>query len=177
MRTLARLLLVTAACCPLLCVAQASAATQPDATQPPANQHAILTVQGRGAQIYGCQPVGNTLQWVFQAPVARLFDPSGNEVGTHGDGPVWNYQDSSSIQGTLLAKKPSPDADSIPWLLLKAVNPQRTGILTTVEFIARSDTKGGIAPTTGCDAAHQGQLSYIPYTATYTFYSSSPAKN
>jgi hypothetical protein len=171
MPSLVRTLLLLATCSPLACPAQV-----PDVTHPPANQHAILTVRGRGSQIYNCQPVGNALQWVFQAPVARLFDTSGNEVGTHGDGPIWNYQDSSAIGGSLLAKTPSPEG-SIPWLLFKAVNPQRTGLLTTAEFISRSDTKGGIAPSTDCDAAHQGQLNYVPYTATYTFYSSNTAKN
>jgi hypothetical protein len=95
--------------------------------------------------------------------------------GTHGDGPVWNYEDGSSIQGVLAAKSNAPDQGSIPWLLLKAVNPTRTGILTTVEFIRRSDTHGGVAPVTGCDAAHQGELARVPYTATYTFYTSKPA--
>jgi len=54
------------------------------------------------------------------------------------------------------------------------VNPARTGILTTVDFIRRSDTHGGIAPTTGCDAQHVNENARIPYTATYTFYSAKP---
>ena len=142
-----------------------------DATQPRASQHAVLTVQGRGAQIYTCQPVAASFQWVFQAPVARLFDQNGAEVGTHADGPTWTMQDSSSIQGVLQTKQPAPDGANIPWLLLKAVKPQRSGILTAVEFIRRSDTQGGVAPATGCDATHKGDLARVPYAATYTFYS------
>jgi len=152
-------------------------AQAPDATQPPANQHAVLTVQGRGSQVYVCQQPNGAFQWVFQAPAARLFDASGREVGTHGDGPVWNYEDGSSIQGVLAAKSNAPGQGSIPWLLLKAVNPARTGVLTTVEFIRRSDTHGGVAPTAGCDATHQGELARVPYTAAYTFYTSKPASN
>jgi hypothetical protein len=174
MRSLVRLLLPFSVCVlfPLALVGQA-----PDATQPPSNQHVVLTVQGRGAQIYSCQPVGNTFQWIFQAPVARLFDDKGIEVGTHADGPTWTLQDSSSIQGVPVVKQASPDAANIPWLLLKAANPQRTGVLTTVELIRRSDTKGGIAPTAGCDATHKGDLARVPYTATYTFYSSAVPRN
>ena len=157
--------------------AQTPAATQTPANlQPPANEQAVLTLQGRGAQVYSCQQVGSTFQWVFQAPVARLFDASGVEVGTHADGPSWTYQDSSTIQGLLLAKTPAPAATDIPWLLLRAVKPLRTGILTTVEYIGRTNTQGGAAPAAGCDPIHKGDLARVPYTATYTFYSSAPAK-
>jgi hypothetical protein len=150
-------------------------AQQPDPTLPPPSEHPILTLHATGSQIYACQQVSsNSYQWTFIAPAARLFDAAGNEVATHGDGPTWNYQDSSSIQGIVQAKSPSPDPASVPWLLLKATNPQRTGILTTVDYIRRSDTHGGSAPTTGCDAAHQGDFTRVPYTAIYTFYSAKP---
>jgi hypothetical protein len=145
-----------------------------DKTLPPASEHPVLTLHAIGSQVYSCQRNGDTIQWTFIAPAARLFDDAGNEVATHGDGPVWNYQDSSSIQGVVQQKSPSPDPNSIPWLLLKAVNPARTGILTTVDFIRRSDTHGGIAPTTGCDAQHIDANVRVPYTATYTFYSAKP---
>jgi hypothetical protein len=151
-------------------------AQTPAPIQPPATQNVILTVQGRGSQTYNCQQTGSTFQWVFQAPVARLFDEKNVEVGTHGDGPSWTYQDSSAIQGLLLSKAPAPAATDIPWLLLKAVKPLRTGILTTAEYIARTNTQGGIAPAAGCDAIHKGDLIRVPYSATYTFYSSAPPK-
>ena len=147
-----------------------AAAQTPASTLPPATQHPILTVQGRGAQVYRCEGVGTTFQWTFRAPVARLFDAHDREVGTHGDGPTWTYQDASSIGGKVLAKT-SPDPASVPALLLQAVDPKRSGVLTPVEYIRRSDTHGGLAPATGCDAAHEGDLARIPYTATYTFYS------
>lgn len=145
-----------------------------DPTVPPAAQHAILTVQGRGAQVYRCEAVGGAFQWTFRAPVARLFDAQDREVGTHGDGPVWTYQDSSSVQGVVVAKS-TLDAGSIPSLLLQAASPKRVGLLTTVEYIRRSETHGGLAPAEGCDGAHQGDLVRVPYTAMYTFYSSKVA--
>jgi hypothetical protein len=109
---------------------------------------------------------------VFVAPAARLFDKDGVEVGTHGDGPVWHLQDGSSVLGKVIAKTPSPDAGSVPWLLVKAVSAMGGGRLAGVEFIRRSDTKGGVAPTAGCDAGHLGDIARVPYTTTYTFYSS-----
>ncbi len=151
-----------------------AAAQAPDPTAPPASQHAILTVEGRGAQVYRCEAAATGFQWTFRAPVARLFDAQDREVGSHGDGPSWTYQDSSSIRGAILARS-TPDAASIPALLLQAVNPARTGLLTAVEYIRRSAPHGGLAPTSGCDADHAGDLSRVPYTATYTFYSSKAA--
>jgi hypothetical protein len=140
-----------------------------DATTPPANEHEVLTVQGRGVQIYSCTKTPLGPQWVFVAPAARLFDKAGIEVGTHGDGPVWHLQDGSSIVGQVVSKSPSPDAGSVPWLLVKAVSSDGKGKLEGVEFIRRSETKGGVAPPGACDI---GALTRVPYSTTYTFYSS-----
>ncbi|HWZ50914.1 MAG TPA: DUF3455 domain-containing protein [Granulicella sp.] len=159
------------ACVAVVCLSFTGTAKAQDATLPPPSQHPVLTVQGRGVQIYGCQEAAGRFQWTFVAPAARLFDGD-REVGTHGDGPVWNAEDGSSIHGQLVAKSPSPDPGAIPWLLLKGVNPSRSGVLSTVEFIRRSETQGGIAPATGCDSEHVRDLARVPYTATYTFYSS-----
>jgi Protein of unknown function (DUF3455) len=152
----------------------ASVALAQNPTPPPPSQHPILTVTGKGVQIYICQHSDAGPQWVFQAPEATLFDASGNSVGTHGAGPIWKSNDGSSVKGDLLQKSPSPEATSIPGLLLKAVSPSGSGIMTRVEYIRRSETHGGAAPTTGCDAQHLDTLSRVPYTATYTFYSAKP---
>jgi hypothetical protein len=143
-------------------------------TTPPPSQRPILTVTGKGVQIYTCQQSAARPQWVFQAPEATLIDASGKPIGTHGAGPIWKSNDGSTVKGELLQKSASPEAASIPWLLLKAVSPSGSGIMTHVEFIRRSDTHGGSSPTTGCDAQHLNVVSRIPYTATYTFYSAKP---
>ena len=163
--------LISTACVAVVCLLSAGGANAQDATQPPASEHAVLTVQGRGVQIYTCAETAGHYQWTFAAPAARLFDGD-REVGGHGDGPVWYYQDGSSIHGQLVAKLASSDASAIPWLLLKGIAPKGSGVLSTVEFIRRSDTQGGVVPATGCDAQHAGDLARIPYTATYSFYSS-----
>lgn len=145
-----------------------------DSTAPPPTQRSILIVTGKGVQIYTCQQVGESPQWVFQAPEAVLIDASGNKVGTHGAGPTWKSIDGSTVKGELLQKSPSPDSSSIPWLLLKAANPSGSGIMIRVEYIRRSDTHGGASPTIGCDAQHLNAVSRVPYTATYSFYSAKP---
>jgi hypothetical protein len=146
-----------------------------DLTTPPPSQHAILTLTGKGVQIYTCKsgPTGSP-QWIFDSPEATLSDASGRPAGTHGAGPVWKSIDGSSVKGELLQKTESPEPPSIPWLLLKAVTPTGPGIFSKAEFIRRSATHGGTAPTTGCDPAHLDAISRVPYTATYTFYSAKP---
>ena len=165
-----RLLLVLAA---TLSIAAIAVAQNP--TDPPASQHAILTVTGKGVQIYVCQQTVTGPQWVFRAPEATLTDSSGKPVVTHSAGPIWKSNDGSLVKGEVLQKSASPELTSIPWLLLKAVGPAGPGIMARVEFIRRSDTHGGSAPNAiGCDAQHLSAVRRVPYTATYTFYSSKP---
>jgi Protein of unknown function (DUF3455) len=146
------------------------AAPAQNSTDPPPAQRPILTVTGKGVQIYTCQQSATGPQWTFQSPEATLTDTSGKTVGTHAAGPIWISNDGSTVKGEVLQKSASPEPTSIPWLLLKAASPIGSGIMSRVEFIRRSDTHGGIAPTTGCDAQHLNTISRVPYTATYTFY-------
>jgi hypothetical protein len=124
-------------------------------TEPPAGQQAMLTATGKGVQIYTCQ----NAQWVFQAPEATLFDSAGKEIGTHGAGPVWTFQDGRSVKGQLVGRSDAPDAVNIPWLLLKGDG--------SFEYIRRSDTRGGVAPKGPCET---GRTLRVDYSAVYTFY-------
>ena len=128
--------------------------------------------EGRGVQIYKCMPEAKGFAWTFQAPEAKLFDPSTHkQVGAHGAGPTWRWEDGSSVAGKVLVKSDSPDPGSIPWLLLSATpSEEHKGALSQVSFVRRSDTHGGEAPSSGCDAQHEGQSLRVPYTATYSFY-------
>ncbi len=153
-------------------LALASPAFGQNPTDPPPGQHAVLTVLGRGVQIYACQQSNGTPQWGFQAPEATLYDSDSVKVGTHGAGPIWIHKDGSSVKGEVIQRSPATEPGAIPWLLLKSTSNEGNGILSKVEFIRRSETHGGVASTTGCDAQHLNAVSRIPYTATYTFYSS-----
>jgi Protein of unknown function (DUF3455) len=42
--------------------------------------------------------------------------------------------------------------------------------MSDVIAVQRVDTQGGVAPTSGCDAAHVGTEKSVAYTATYYFY-------
>jgi hypothetical protein len=152
----------------------AQSPTNPSITIPPPPQRPIFIVAGKGVQIYACQQTDSGPQWIFKAPEATLTNETGKTVGTHGGGPTWTSQDGSTVKGDPVQKSPSPEPQAIPWLLVKAAGTTGSGIMTRVEFIRRSDTQGGIAPTTGCDAQHLTTITRVPYTATYTFYSAKP---
>ena len=141
-----------------------------DVTVPP-GASILRSVEGRGVQIYRCTRQADQMHWVFEAPEATLFESGSTVVGSHGAGPAWTWKDGSSIAGTIAQKAPAPDAGNIPWLLLSArPRPNAPGVLTSVRWVRRFDTQGGVAPQTGCDADHERALIRVPYSATYTFY-------
>ena len=138
----------------------------------PAGARPILEVKGDGFQIYTCTSTPQGQKWVFKAPDAKLLDSLGNVIGSHFAGPSWKLSDGGGVQGELIASRPSPDPDSVAWLLLRAKPGTATGSLASVAFIRRTNTHGGAAGTAGCQAdADPGKSERIPYTATYTFYS------
>jgi hypothetical protein len=156
----------------LILLALSFAPQKTDPTLPPSSAHLAYTVEGRGVQIYRCTGQGSAFTWVFQAPEATLFDPLTHQrTGTHFAGPTWAWKDRSAITGKAIEKSPSPNPHSIPWLLLAATPSGATnGALSRITLVRRSNTQGGNAPSTGCDAQHDGKTFRAPYTATYTFY-------
>ena len=78
--------------------------------------------------------------------------------------------DGSRVTGKAVANAPSPDADSIPWLLVTVVGHEGGGVLSPVTSIQRLNTKGGKAPAAGCDAEHMAKEVRVPYTANYLFF-------
>jgi hypothetical protein len=62
------------------------------------------------------------------------------------------------------------DPTAIPWLLLQAASHVGDGRMSSVTYIQRFDTVGGIAPAGGCDATTVGTVARVDYTATYYFY-------
>jgi hypothetical protein len=134
-------------------------------------------VEGRGDQIYLCAQTPTAMQWVLKGPAAVLYDAANQQVGKHGDGPTWTWKDGSAIMGKVVGKHAAPDSGNVPWLLIKTgrtAGPTdafaQPGVLDPITYVQRSNTQGGIAPTTGCDAAHIGASQAVKYSATYTFY-------
>jgi Protein of unknown function (DUF3455) len=160
----------------LLAVASAglslpSAAQQiPQQLQPSANEQLLLQVHAKGDQIYTCKSDAAQFTWTLKAPDAQLLDKDGKSFGKHFAGPSWEANDGSRVTGKAVANAPSPDADSIPWLLVNVISHEGSGVLSRATTIQRLNTKGGKAPATGCDASHLGQELRVPYSADYLFY-------
>ena len=148
----------------------AAAQQVPEKIQPPVTEHLILQVHAKGDQVYICKSDAAQFGWTLKAPDAQLFDKDGKSFGKHFAGPSWEASDGSRVTGKAVANAPSPDADSIPWLLVNIVSHEGSGVLSGATSIQRLNTKGGKAPTSGCDAAHLGQEVRVPYSADYLFY-------
>ncbi|HXZ14184.1 MAG TPA: DUF3455 domain-containing protein [Candidatus Sulfotelmatobacter sp.] len=148
----------------------ASGQEAPQKLQPPANEQLLLRVHAKGDQIYTCKADGTQAAWTLKAPDAQLFDKEGKAFGKHFAGPSWEANDGSRVTGKAVANEPSPDPDSIPWLLVTVVSRSGEGALARVTSIQRLNTKGGKAPSTGCDAAHAGQELRVAYSADYLFF-------
>jgi hypothetical protein len=127
----------------------------------------VLQARGVGVQIYTCTK-DTAWAWKLKAPDATLFDQAGKAIGKHFAGPTWRLKDGSEVQGKVLQVRQQPG--TIPWLILAAHSTGGEGRLTHVDVVRRTETHGGSAPSTGCDAAHAGAEVRIPYSATYSFF-------
>jgi hypothetical protein len=130
----------------------------------PAGSTLLLHAFGIGVQIYHW----NGTSWGVAVPSATLYADEGGhgKVATHFAGPTWRSNSGSTVVGTV-AKRCTPDSNSIPWLSLTAA-PDGAGIFATVTFIQRLKTVGGNPPSTAGTVI--GQEARIPYTADYLFY-------
>ena len=143
----------------------------PAALRPPAGQVLQLEALATGAQIYECtRKADATYEWAFKAPEATLVSRSARPLGRHYAGPTWESADGSTVVGEVEARDAGPDPAAIPWLLLASKKNTGAGTFSTTRSIQRVATRGGIAPSTRCDAASAGQVARVPYTATYYFY-------
>jgi hypothetical protein len=137
----------------------------PAALEVPPGNNVAFHAFAVGVQIYEWS--GSA--WVFVAPEAVLFADAGThgEVGVHYAGPSWESQSGSKVVGARVAGA-TVDPTAIPWLLLRAVSSEGSGIFHGVTFIQRVNTTGGTAPATPGTAS--GTRVEVPYTAEYVFY-------
>jgi hypothetical protein len=124
----------------------------------------------KGVQIYSCHASGASYAWALKAPEATLRDAQGVVIGKHFAGPTWQGDDDSAVVGEPLNASPSPDSGAIPWLVLHAKSHTGSGTMSSVAYVVRTRTEGGVAPATGCDAAHANDEVRVPYGAVYLFF-------
>lgn len=175
-RALWRLALpLLAACGPGTKSSSVTAPAVPEALRVPSGQKPFLKALGKGVQIYTCKAdTAGTFAWALKAPEAALLDDAGAPLGTHYAGPTWEAKDGSKTAGEVQAKVDSPDASTIPWLLLRAKSTGASGTFARTTFIHRLDTTGGRAPAGGCDAGKANSETRVDYTANYYFYEAAP---
>ena len=155
----------------------------------PPNQ-AFLIGHAFGSQNYECQPTTSPghVAWTLFTPQATLFNDSFDQLITHfnspnpdeGDGAVvvratWQDSTDSSRFWAKATGVVTVDPTAIAWVRLQVVGTRRgpTGgdELSESTFVQRVNTKGGLAPTTGCDQLTDvGGKAFVPYTADYVFY-------
>jgi len=116
-----------------------------------------------GVQIY----TWNGTTWGTPVPEATLFHGNGI-VTIHFEGPRWQSNSGSIVLGAVAKPPVIVDPDAIPWVLLKAVSTEGSGIFADTTFIQRVHTTGGKAPSV--DGTFVGQVARVPYTADYFFY-------
>ncbi|RYZ09784.1 MAG: DUF3455 domain-containing protein [Myxococcales bacterium] len=146
----------------------------PEGTTLVRHLHAVGTQNYRCTQNPGDVP---TFSWVLVAPVADLLSSCGVKVGSHfavpGTAPPvpsWRYEaDGSSVNG--IRVEGSPVEGAIPELLLEQVAHGGDGVFSSVSFVQRLKTVGGLAPAADtCDAEHLELVQEIGYAAEYYFY-------
>ncbi len=143
----------------------------PAAIKVPQGYVVQLTVYAIGEQIYHCVQNKGEYAWKWHAPQAKLFDPKTHkELGIHGAGPKWKYQDGSGVKGKVMQRTDSPEKSAVPWLLLEASEHDGKGLLTETAYIQRINTRGGLAPLKLCDGNHLGSEEKVPYTSDYIFF-------
>ncbi len=140
----------------------------PPSIAAPSDAQVIASMAAAGVQIYTCKAdASDHLEWVFKEPSATLYDDTGQEAVHHSAGPQWRALDGSTIIGTVRAKAPSEEQNSVPQLLLDAKSTAGPGILSSVRYIQRVETKGGEAPAVPCKRANE--IGRSPYFARYLF--------
>ena len=154
-----------------------SAPSVSDNLKVPPTDTLAFSATAKGVQIYQCRAKkdnANQHEWVLKAPEADLFDVRGKKIAHHYGGPAWASNDGSKVTGDVKGSEPSTDSNAIPLLLLTAKTHEGRGIFSRVNSIQRLETRGGKAPSGGCDQSAMGNQLQVPYTAVYYFYDSKP---
>jgi len=153
-------------------------AALPESVRVPAGQKVLMATTGVGELTYKCREKKDNAgqhEWAFVGPVATLFGADRKAVGKYYAGPTWEAADGSKVTGKQVAVAPAMPG-SIPLQLVKAEPAAMTtagsGAMTGVNYIQRLNTKGGVAPAMGCDAAAKGTRRQVAYEADYVFYGS-----
>lgn len=145
----------------------------PDAVKVPAGHKVVMETVGAGLITYECRAkkdMAGQFEWAFVGPDASLNARSGSKVGKYyGPPATWESMDGSKVTATQVAVAPA-GAGNIPHQLVKANPATGNGAMTGVSYIQRTATKGGVAPSSVCDAGTAGSKQTVNYQADYIFW-------
>jgi hypothetical protein len=132
----------------------------------------VLLLAGNGTNLYQCRPLltePGAFAWAFVTPDATLYD-DGRPVATHTAAYRWDASgDRSSVTGVIIAAR-LVGRNDLPWALFRGIAAAEAGLFAAITSIQRVNTLGGAAPAQGCDAAHGGEETQVPFSADYYFY-------
>ena len=176
--------------CALPDAAQAQTITPPavpPGLEVPEGNEAFRVGHAFGTQNYVCLPVDSIghVGFTLFTPEATLLGEQDEQLTTHFFSPnpveggvvraTWEDSvDTSFVWARALASA-TVDPKAITWVLLQTAGTQvgPTGGTTLAEttFVQRVNTRGGLAPATGCDLPKDiGTKRFVPYKADYFFY-------
>lgn len=135
----------------------------------------VLELFAEGTIEYECkretEPL-TTYKWLATGPDAVLKDEKGNKLGEYSGPPAkWSFSDGSFVTGSQVSVS-SNGEKNIPLQLVKADTSGGQGLLTTVSYVQRVNTKGGVAPSKKCSADNEGDKADVDYKAEYRFWKS-----
>src|SRR5919201_3188167 len=132
-----------------------------------APNQAFLLGHAFGTQNYECQPVDSLgrVDWTLFPPQATLFSDQNEQLITHFNSPnpdearvvraTWEDSLDTSMVWARAVAAATVDPDAIPWVKLvkvgARVGPTGGRTLSDTTFVQRVNTRGGRAPSTGCD--------------------------
>jgi Protein of unknown function (DUF3455) len=150
----------------------------------------LPTSTGASWTVNGARPEATLFTTVFGQAVqiiTHFLSPNTNPIEGVAPNPLpfanatWQSSfDSSKVWAQTIHAIPAgsdgcPNAGSIACLLLQVIGadqgPSGGKFLTKTTFIQRLNTKGGLAPGTGCSVASDvGKQTLVPYSADYVFF-------
>ena len=140
--------------------------------QPSTAEQPVLALSEAGVNIFECKPrLGATgdYAWSFVAPDATLYDGV-RSVARHTTPNLWeSTDDRSSVAGFPRAAQ-NAGGDNLPWALYLGRSAGVDGMFAGVTSIQRVNTRGGVAPLTGCTADNAGAEQRVAFSADYYFY-------
>jgi len=179
-----------AVACALPAAAQAQTITPPavpPGLEVPEGNEAFRVGHAFGTQNYVCLPadsIGHVAFTLF-TPEATLLGEQDEQLTTHFFSPnpdeggvvraTWEDSvDTSFVWARALAQA-TVDPKAITWVKLEtagtAVGPTGGDTLAKTTFVQRVNTRGGLAPATGCSLPTDiGTKRFVPYKADYFFY-------